>query len=352
MRLSEFFDAFIIPNYLLATRAAPRNIDQYRETLKLWAELTGDPPLESIRQGTASAFVQGLTYRIFRGKQIGPNTIRKHCTALQKMLDLAGQRTRTTRIAAGLLSGELIYLERPPRQRKMVRDDFTLAEISSILNACHFAPQTTSLYRIPADVWWQTLYLFLMNTGMRIGSAMLADWEMFDPANPGWLDIPADCFKGRRQGGYFYVNTHARAALTRLREFVPKKLRGKSLFPWSNWPKSQFWLQSCRRQILNASDIPPRRRFGFHGCRKFLGTWLAPQNGLLASIVLGHKGQNTTRESYVNPKVVEEFLEKVPQPIYSTHAPWDTNYPPPGRIELDEDLGRLICANLDIGAGI
>jgi integrase len=67
---------------------------------------------------------------------------------------------------------------------------------------------------------------------------------------------------------------------------------------------------------MAASGIPEHRQFGFHGCRKFLGTWVAPQNGLLASIILGHKSANVTRDSYVNPKVVEELLERVPQPSF------------------------------------
>jgi hypothetical protein len=264
MKLSEFFDSYVLPCFLIPTRAAKRNIDQYRESVRLWVKKTGDPPLEKITQEVASAFLARLAGRLWNNQPIRTNTIRKHCTAIQKILDLAGPRTRRNRIAAGLIAADLVYLERPAKQHRPVRDDFSLDEISLIFAACSSALQTSNLYGIPAAEWWRALFIFLPNTGLRIGTAMTATWEMFDTHYPGWLEIPPEAFKGGHQGGYFYVNSYARLALHQLRTFVSADQEiSRRLFPWKNWPESANWLQECRRprDILKSEDIYPFRYF-------------------------------------------------------------------------------------------
>jgi integrase len=312
MTLSEFFAAHVLPAFLRPTNASKRNIDQYRESLKLWEAITAGPSIHQIGQATCAEFVAKLQQRKWRGARISVNTVRKHCVAVQKIIDLAGPRTRKNRVAVGLFCEEPPYLERPAKQTHPVRDDFSLDEIRAIIAACQAAVATDNLAGVPPTIWWTSLFLFLQNTGLRIGTAMCASWSMFDPHYPGWLDIPPAAYKGGRNGGYFYVNSHARKAIEQVRQLAGADC--PSLFPWKNWPVSANWLQRCRRKIMDSSGLPGHRRFGFHGCRKFLGTWVAPQNALLASIILGHKSANVTRDSYVNPKVVEELLERVPQP--------------------------------------
>jgi integrase len=106
-----------------------------------------------------------------------------------------------------------------------------------------------------------------------------------------------------------FVNPWARAAIEPLR-----RAGYAEIFPWRHWPASQGWLQTCRRRQLAAAGLPEARRFGFHGLRRALATWIAPQNGMLASIVLGHKTGNVAKEHYVNPEAVRDVLLRVPQP--------------------------------------
>jgi integrase len=72
-------------------------------------------------------------------------------------------------------------------------------------------------------------------------------------------------------------------------------------------------LQRARRRVLAATGIPPARQFGFHGLRRTLLTWLASENGMIASIVAGHAG-GVTQQFYVNPSAVAALMDRVPQP--------------------------------------
>jgi integrase len=192
--------------------------------------------------------------------------------------------------------------------------DFTLDEVGMWLGVCSRAAKTSNLLGVDPRRWWRAIVIFGFNTGLRIDTIMSATWEMMDRKKPGWITIPSTIYKGHKRGGEFYVNRHARAAIESIR------LRSRErLFPWRGWPSSQRWLQESRRRLLNQSDIPQHRRFGFHGLRGALLTWLGGRNPMIASMVAGHSGRSggfsaVTRDYYVNPDAVRELLEAVPQP--------------------------------------
>ena len=306
MSLCQFYREYVEPVVLAAKRAAPRNIDQYRQSLAQWRELTGDPPLEAIDEYTCAAFVEGLSQRPGRdGGPISPNTIRKHCVHLQRCLDLAGPRTRGNRSAKALLS-EAPYLERPPQQEKAAEDCFTLAEISQWLSVCYLADQPLIPGLLPSR-WWQALILTLYNTGLRIKTAIGLEWSMIEA---DWLLIPPRILKGNR-GQRLWLNEAARDAIAGIDGQPPRKL----IFPW---PYREAWLHTCRRRLLAETHIPADRRFGFHALRKALNNQLWAQDPLVAQRVLGHRDLRTTREHYTRPGTpdgqVQRALEQIPQP--------------------------------------
>lgn len=311
LSLSQFYDAWVLPRYRLPRGASPQTITQDRETLRLWEAYTGDPPLVEITDATCESFVLALGARTTRpklpgqGRPLSPNTVRKHCTHLQLMLDLAGPRTRTHRKTACLID-EPPYLERPPARPKPPRDALTLCEISAWLAACRTTPRCRCTGSVPTGRWHRALILVAYNTGLRLGTLLKLRWEWIGAHYPDWITVPPEAAK-HAAGGDFYCNAAARAALWSIQATRPL------VFPWLGVEDSTTWLHASRRRIQAAAGLPPARRLGWHALRKALATWLAQRNPLVASKVLGHRG-GMTADHYVHPDVVRELLEQLPQP--------------------------------------
>ncbi|MFZ5832952.1 MAG: tyrosine-type recombinase/integrase [Planctomycetota bacterium] len=314
LTLTRFYESWVLPRFRNLRGCSQETIEQDRDSLRLWAQYTGDPTLAEIGEATCELFVESLTLRCRPGttQPISPNTIRKHCTHLQLMLDLAGPKTRRHRKTARLLA-DPPYLERPAARSKSPRDAFTFEEICTWLAGCELATDCRNTGTIPAAAWHRALILFCYNTGIRLGAALQATWSMLDRNHQGWISLPAEICKGGKQPQDVYVNRAAREALQSIR------LPGQELLlPWVGYPESNSWLHRSRRLIQEAAGLPEHRRFGWHGLRKALGTWLAPRNWMLASIVLGHRGGNITRDHYVCPDTVGPLLEELPQPVATT----------------------------------
>jgi integrase len=316
--IRQFFEGFVLPRYLVAKNRQPGTIKLYRQVVDLWEELTPNPSLRSIEQDDdlCRDFVEALKRRpgLKKKSKVAPNTVRKLCVHFQKILDLAGPKNRRNRSPARLM-GESPYVERPEAVHTPPDGDFTLDEIGMWLGVCDRARNAKNLGGLDPQKFHSALILFCYNTGFRIDTVMSASWDMIGRTKTDWITIPPQIYKGRKWGGDFYLNRHARAAIESIRT-----RKSNLLFPWRGWPSSQSWLQESRREILALTNIRPHRRFGFHGLRNSLGTWLAAKNPMVSSIVLGHRmGETagfsaTTRDFYVNPDIVVEWLEQVPQP--------------------------------------
>jgi integrase len=311
MSLSEFYAAWVKPMCRDAPGRDEGTVEQDELALARWSEITGDPPLKQIDDWICAEFVKQLRKRKGLGgnPEISPNTIRKTCGHLQFMLDRASPKSRRNRKGAGLFDLESPYLERPKKRSKPPVTNFTLHEIGAWMDACQYASQTSNLYGIPAVKWWRSLVRFVYNTGLRIDTVMECTWDMVGRNKPDFITIPPEVYKGGEHGLEMYLNGWARQAIDEIRTAGFNKL-----FPWRGWPKSSSWLQSRRRAILRRSTIVAHRRFGFHGLRRALASWVGPINGLLAKIILGHVTNDVTAECYINPDTMREILSKVPQP--------------------------------------
>ena len=306
MTLSEFHAAYILPVCRTAAGRAEGTLRIDRTALGLWAAITGDPPLERIDQFTCSRFVAELRKRPGHSgaERISPNTVRKHCVHLQMMLDRAGPRSRANRLGQSLLD-DVPYLERPKKRYKPAVDSLSLAEMARWLDVCSQAGLPRKLRGFDAETYWRALILFTYNTGLRIDTVMCLTRPMLDR---DWLTVPPEIYKGGSHGGQFFVNRFALAALATVRQ-----TRYEQFFPWPRWPASASWLQAYRRRQWAAAGID-RPGVGFHGLRKALTSWIAPQNPMLAKMVCGHSSGDVTQDCYVHPRVVEQIMQRVPQP--------------------------------------
>jgi integrase len=308
MTLGEFWRAYVLPIHRVGKQADRKTIQLDEAALNHWESLSSNPPLAEITEYHMADFVAALMQQPGRGgKTMNPNTVRKHLAHLQFALDRAGPRDhRKMRNAAQLIPLPPAFELPKPRQRKSPMI-LSLDEIARWIDAC----STTVVPEPEAPVWWRALVIFTYNTGLRIDCVMRLEWSML--RSDGWLDVPAEIYKGHEHGGEFYVNKAARAAIRPL-----KSLGTDRIFPWTSWPASESWLQEQRRRQWVAAKIKQPGN-GFHGLRRTLLTWLSGRNDLIARMVAGHAaGGDMLHGHYASKRsIIPELLEQVPQPRLS-----------------------------------
>lgn len=312
MTLTEFFDAYVLPDCL--TDAAEGTIKEYRQTLKYWRAFTGNPPLSSIDRHTIRVFRDELKQLPGRrkGETIAENSIHKHCVNVQFVLDRAGPQTRYHPQGAGLISDPPL-VPKPPVVINEVRDNYSLAEISLILETCRLA-KLPKRPGISARDWWESVIIFGYNVGLRPESLLLIEWDwLYTDEHGTWVQVRPRSAKKKRGRAYF-LNLHALAAIEVLRRTAP--VRGPKIFG------GDFHINTFhkwrREQLLNRSPLPVNRRLGMKGLRKAMITELSKINGTAAKIAAGHKGRDVTLDHYTNVVVYVEAAHKLPQPTKPT----------------------------------
>lgn len=267
---------------------------EYRITIRLWAEITGDPPIDALTADHITAFTRGLMARPGRGAPISPNTIRKHLRQLRAIIN-----------AADFPGVRMPKLQLPPA-RKTAREVWTSEAIQRIAEARPtIAPELTR--PVPPRQWWRSLVVILYNTAWRIGTALAARWDWIDG---NWITVPAEAIKGRRAARRWYLNRHAIAALASIKQDEDPRI-----FPWSG---CVLTLQRNRRRMLRQIGLPDGPRCGFHRLRRSSLSAIAKINPLVAAITAGHASGDVLAQHYLSDEVIAEVLEKLPQPFGPT----------------------------------
>ncbi len=299
LRYSELYREHDRPRRLGAG-LSPLTVSQDDETIGLWAALTGDPPVADVTPATMRQFAEQLSVRMWRGETISVNTVRKHVRHMQRIIDLAGPKTRANPAGLDLLSQLPDAIQAPPAEHKLPNDRFLSAEIWLLLEAS-------------PSPWWRNLLLFAYNTGLRIGAILQVRWEMLDASEPGWLAVPNEISK-RHKGGVYYLNRWAREAAEATWGTAKGRRTGAIFAGFDHWPrgKSSFYTQF--RGFRDGSGLDRQRRFAFHALRKGLATWAGTKNLALARIILGHRGNDVTLDCYIDPAEVSKLMDQVPQP--------------------------------------
>lgn len=309
MTLSQFYELWVLPHCRMVEARSSKTIKQDRESLSYWARFTGDPPMAQIDRETGRLFIEGVKALPGRRKSdtIAANTVRKHCTHIQFILDRAGPGNGRDKEGAGLLE-QGIYLKRPRKTYREAVDNFSLDEIWRMISACGHAGKSKHLRLVDPETFHRSLLIFEYNTGLRIETTILLTRDMlFEDARGLWVIIPPSIYKGHWHGLRMFLNRHAVGAIDAVKTSLA------TIFPWENWPQSESALHTHRRKIMKAADVI-RPGVGFHGFRKTLLTWVAARNPMLAKIIAGHRGGDVTRDHYVDPRIMADILDKVPQP--------------------------------------
>jgi integrase len=315
MTLAQFYWAFYRPMVLVAKGAEKRTLDAYDQSIRYWQELTEDPPLEDIDDFHIGGFLTvlaALPGQRPRGRKdapaLSPNTIRKHCTHLQAVVYRAGPRSheRNRRKGQGLIDS-IPYFEKPSEREKLPEDDFSIPEITLLLANCDASPSPTYLAPAERAIWWQNLFVFDFNVGLRIGSLTLVEWDRIklDPKKGTWWVTV------RAKGGNEKKSFVNKFAMARLEAMRPLTGQYPHVF---HFPHTHSWLQECRRRIMQKAGLPEERRFGFHGLRKAMCTEGSEIDPLAAQMQAGHSDFKMTQTRYINPSRVASAMSRLPQP--------------------------------------
>lgn len=312
--LGQFFRGCFEPLWISARGLSPATAASYRESIAWWQRLTGDPPLGEIDDWVAAEFVGGLQRQTGRrNRALSPFTISKHTRQLQRVLDFAGPKTRDRHGRRNLAVVPDVPLLEHPRLPLLAPDgDFALGEIRAAYLAAAWMTRPTTLAWPPG--WWRALVVVAATTGLRVGQLLSLQWQDLQPAEglPGaWVLVTHQAHRARR-GLRQYLTAEAVAHLEQNRQHP------RQLFPWT---ASRRWLGASLQQLLELAGLPPQRRFGFHGFRKYLTTALRrsgfASSQRLAQAAAGHADVRTTSAHYINASLEElllaEALEALPK---------------------------------------
>lgn len=307
MRLSEIYWRHIEPVHQLARDAKPRNLEALRCSLAYWVRFTGDPPLDQIDEVEHGLrLVTGL--RSLPGKRsphLSANSVAKHVTALQAMLDLCGPRSREQREALELVE-RAPYLQKPRKTKKPPEDCYSLAEVELLLANCEAAWLP---HRLPVSAanYMRRVYLLAFNTAMRIQEICLVQWAHDRGTH---LELPARIVAKGHEGRRVELNAAARQIVDAMRG-----LDAARIFPWPwSWESSRSNLYKQHDAIRACLPEHRRKFFAFHAIRKLTNNELAAINPLACQKALGHATGRVTVENYTSQQVVTAAVAQLPQP--------------------------------------
>lgn len=320
-RLSEFFEAYFVPVHLRSTMADANTVAEYRTAMRFWIRYTWDPPLRLIDNLACAAFVEEDLAAETAGRTgvRSPNTVRKHCTALQMVLNLAGPQTKQHPQAASAygLFGEDPYgrprqvpwFQKPPEREKPPDDVLAIEEIERLLGACPRAVKPV-VPECSAWKWWDSFIRFDYNTGLR-RRGMLQFRRSWVKRQGDWgrIELPGRASKKGRPKLIF-----ASPAALAIMDAMPT---GDLVFPW---PQSLVSFNRYRKKLWQMAGLPPDRKL--HSLRKAIGSELFSLDPKAAQLQLGHESESTTRRSYASAAArasvlaerIGPAMRRIPQP--------------------------------------
>jgi len=302
--LGEFYRRYYEPVLLVMKDARPRNLEEIRRSVAYWKAFTGDPRLGAITRYHARDFVVGL--KSLPGRKyptIGNNTVRKHCGAVQAILDFCGPPDRKHRESLGLFASQAAvpFIPRPQQEQPSAEDSFTFEEVQLLVDHASAARLPDGL-PCSAEAYMRRLYVLLYNTTVRISGVMGATWRHYHGDH---LILPARIVAKGRHAKRIELNDAARAVIESMRGCDCERI-----FPWPlSWPSSRQ--QLYRQHALIRTCLPRHRQFAFHAVRKLSNLEIARINPKACEKALGNSGRVNV-EHYTSRQLVSETLAKLP----------------------------------------
>ena len=300
--LTSFYESFFVPVRL--SEAADTTKQTYRDVLKRWRLVTGDPPLSEINVQMLAKFKEHLQRS--RGKHpdttMSASTVAKMMRHLQAILDKAGPPGPRNRDAADLI--ERAPWIRPPRPEPKPVRVVTLDTLNSVYAAA-VGMKGPTVDGLKPSLWWQALLVVTFNTGLRRGTLFKLRWEWLDWEKRVFV-IPGHSMKAKR----LHVTPLNETAIEHLRMIYSENR--ELVFPW---PMDQSTFDTYLHRLLDRAGIPRDQHFGLHDLRKTLATALWEASPQAAQLALGHTSSAVTVNHYVSQTgIVANAIDQLAQP--------------------------------------
>lgn len=289
MLLADFFRRVYVPRRLPGRN--PNTLRLYAHLLYFFSRFLGrDAKVADLDEPTALEFLD------WYGSTRAP---RSRNRVRDQLLALAGlaQRQGLLRIVP-----DLPKMPEPRRAPQSLTPD----QVARLLAAC--AGLHGEICAVPAALFWRTLFLVGLSTGLRASALFALRRADIDFADRSLL-ARAETQK-QNADQRLRLTPAALAAIAAIWE--PDR---ELLFPWDRHPTTRY---HYLRRLCVAAGLPDDRRHKLHALRRTCATWTHRYGGD-ATAQLGHADNATTRRHYLDPSAYRQAADVVP---------WDELLPP------------------------
>ena len=299
LTLRNYYEEIHKPVYLIGRRISADTIKNYDLTMRLWAELIGDPPLSELAKRPEGPVLVGkwmaeLSKRAGKrtGSILSAATINSHRRDLYSIMNRAESLGYLDRVPT---SDPMPEFRRAPRS---VEEDI----LSAIYRSCSVAKHPH--YQPDPGAWWRALIVLGYNTALRRRSILSIPVEALVLEKRPFLVVDCRIIKTRRE---LLVPLH-RIVVEHLKKI---HFRNDKVF---DWPHSQRTFYREWHKIQSAAGV--KKHIGLHDLRRTCASEVcehaSPQ---AAQAMLGHASFNTTGTRYINwLKILSAAVDKIPQP--------------------------------------
>lgn len=294
---------FLVDRYAVLHNLKPRTVVLFGHSIDRFRDFLGrEPELSDLDDLQVSKFLRWRAVTPHRGRICSPASVAKDKAHIVSMWNAAAKR-RLVEVFPDLPRN----LVRVPHHAP---EAYTVEEVSRMVVQ---ARRRIGYVGPVAAAWlWPTLLMAAWYSGERIGSLLAIRWSQVDTQRRT-LTFLSEHRKGLGR-------TITRAITPQLAGWLEKGRRGPDelVWPWLDY-RCEHAIYMRLRYICESAGVTPK---GFHSIRKAAGSYVKAAGGD-ATEFLTHRDAKTTREHYLDPKIVGEAsaLEFLP--------PLDLNGPPP-----------------------
>lgn len=276
-----------------------RNIEGYERALDLWEELTDNPAINEISCETLSEFKADLMAYRFRSRLLSANTVHKHLSHIQWILDQAGPPGRRGKEKSALGYLDRVPYTKLPKRRETYQDEIPAEEVIQLFHTAGVEATFPKLDGILPGHLWQALFGVMLCTSLRIGQCAAIPMSAVR-WNRMQILLPHEICRKSKKDEPKPIHPYAMQLLMRIRG------QRDLLFPiFQERSKKSFYDELHRLQ-----DLAGVSHFGFHAIRAITLTSLSEINAEAAQFAAGHSSMRTTR-IYQKVRLLESAQEKL-----------------------------------------
>jgi len=301
--LRQFFDLHYLPHCI--EDPSSRNLEGYRRAIDLWEELTSNPSLAEISGLTLSQFKSALMEFPFRGRTLSINTVIKHLSHVQWVLDQAGPPgRRQLKTAAGILPQ--VPFTKIPKARSTYREETPTADIVRLFRVAGQHARFPRVRGLDPGKVWQALFAVQLCTSLRIGQC-----SQIPLAAVRWSEsmviLPHEICRKSKKDEPKPLHPFALEMLEKVQP-KSKSVQRQLLFPLFPKPHAKTTIYAELHRLQDLAEVEP---FGFHAIRANCITSLSLSDPAAAQFAAGHSSYQTT-QIYQKVRLLSEAQARLP----------------------------------------